>query len=228
MPSLAIFFPYFGAKYMRAPHYPAPTRDLIIEPFAGAAGYSVRHYEHDVLLIDASEVICGVWDFLIRASGSEILELPLLSPGDDVQALVIPQEAKWLLGFWCNAGSATPKRRLGRASNRRSGAWGEHVRGRLAQQVDRIRHWRVRCGDYSTAPDVPATWFVDPTYEHQGRHYPHHVTDFAKLASWCHSRRGQVLVCESEGATWLPFEPVTTVVGATHRRTTEVLWRRDA
>jgi hypothetical protein len=37
------FFSFFGSKWRVAPHYPAPERDLIIEPFAGSAGYSLRH-----------------------------------------------------------------------------------------------------------------------------------------------------------------------------------------
>lgn len=224
MTRLAVFFPYFGAKYMRAPKYPAPMHDLIIEPCAGAAGYAVRHHTKQVLLIDANEKVCGVWDYLIRASAEEIMTLPLLEPGQDIHALSVIQEAKWLMGFWCNSGSATPKRRLGRASNRRSGAWGAFVRERLARQVDSIRHWRVQHGDYSIAPDVTATWFVDPTYQEQGRHYPNRITDFDALAVWCKSRKGQVLVCESQGATWLPFAPVTTVAGSTHRITQEMLW----
>jgi len=31
--------------------------------------------------------------------------------------------------------------------------------------------------------------------------------DYERLASWCRTRKGQTIVCENEGATWLPFEP---------------------
>ena len=212
---------------MRAPKYPGPKYDLIVEPFCGAAGYAVRHHTKRVLLIDANEKVCGVWQYLIRTSAQEIRSLPLLALGEDVQTLRISQEARWLLGFWCNAGATAPRRRLGRASNSRAGAWGEFIRERLARQVDHIRHWQVLHGDYTQAPDVAATWFIDPTYEKQGHHYPHRIRDFVALATWCRSRLGQVMVCESEGATWLPFEPVTTVVGATHKKTTEMLWQHN-
>jgi hypothetical protein len=94
----------------------------------------------------------------------------------------------------------------------------------LAEQVEHIRHWKIQQGDYFLAPDARATWFIDPPYQDQGKQYQHQIDDFDRLASWCRQRQGQVLVCESEGATWLPFEPVTTVVGSTHRKTTEVLW----
>lgn len=214
---------------MRAPKYPAPLYDTIIEPFAGAAGYSVRHYSHKVILVDASESICGIWDFLIHASVAEIRALPLLEPGADVRDLAIPQEAKWLLGYWCAPGAATPRWHVVRASHRlKSGTWNEHIRDRLAAQVDSIRHWRVVHGDYTGCPDTEATWFVDPPYVDQGKHYRNRITDYGALAAWCQTRPGQTMVCESLGATWLPFEPVTTVDGASHRKTTEVLWQRHS
>lgn len=226
---LGVFFSYFGGKFMRAPHYPAPLHDTIVEPFAGAAGYSVRHYERKIILVDSSPYVCGVWRYLIGVSSADILALPLMQPGDDVADLPICQEAKWLLGFWINQGSSVPKRTMGgRASNRKFGTWGEQPRARLAAQVDFIRHWKIIEGDYTQAPDIAATWFLDPPYVGQGKQYPHSVTDFAALAAWSKARRGQVMVCESLGADWLPFEPITTVAGASHRITTEVLWRNAA
>jgi site-specific DNA-adenine methylase len=50
--SLRPFFTYTGGKYRLAPRYPEPRHNLIIEPFAGSAGYSLRHPEREVLLID--------------------------------------------------------------------------------------------------------------------------------------------------------------------------------
>ena len=210
---------------MRAPKYPAPLYDTIIEPFAGAAGYSVRHHERKVILVDASESICGIWDFLIRASAAEVRALPLLEPGQDVRDLHIPQEAKYLLGYWCAPGSATPRWRYVRRAWHRSGSWNEYTRERTATQVDHIKHWKIVHGDYTAAPDREATWFVDPPYVDHGKHYRNRITDYAALAAWCKTRPGQTLVCESLGATWLPFAPVTTVTGATNKTTTEVLWQ---
>ena len=64
-------------------------------------------------------------------------------------------------------------------------------------------------GSYHEAPDVRATWFVDPPYVGAGTHYrcSSKAIDFDHLGAWCVDRRGQVLVCENEGATWLPFAP---------------------
>ena len=54
MTELKPFFSYFGGKWRTAKHYPGPSRDLIIEPFAGSAGYSVRHPHKAVILNDLS------------------------------------------------------------------------------------------------------------------------------------------------------------------------------
>jgi len=225
-----VFFSYFGGKFMRAPHYPSPLHETIVEPFAGAAGYSVRHHERKVVLYDTSPYIAGVWRYLLRTSASEIMRLPLVVAGEDVQTLPLPQEAKWLIGFWINQGSSVPKRTAGgRRSNKRAGyyaTWGEPSRERIARQVDQIRHWRFVEADYRESPDVKATWFIDPPYEKHPNHYPHTVSDFGALADWCRSRSGQVIVCETEGASWLPFSPITTVAGTLHRNTTEVAWCR--
>ena len=149
-----------------------------------------------------------------------------MRPGDDVQDLRIPAEAKWLIGFWINQGSSMPKRTMGRRSNSRFGTWGVPARTRLAKQVQHIRHWKIIHGDYSDVSNCKATWFVDPPYVDQGKQYACKVVDYSKLAAWCRSRRGQVVVCESLGARWLPFRPVTTVAGSTHKITTEVIWHR--
>lgn len=223
-----VFFSYFGGKYMRAHRYPVPRHRTIIEPFAGAAGYSVRHHERDVILYDTSPYVAGVWRYLLRTPASEIERLPLVSPGEDVRSLPIPQEAQWLIGFWINQGSSVPKRTVGgRQSNKRAGyyaTWAEPARTRLARQVEQIRHWRFVEADYREAPDLKATWFIDPPYEKHPTHYPDRIEDFGALASWCRSRQGQTIVCETEGATWLPFTPITRVQGTLHRNTQEVAW----
>ena len=52
--------------------------------------------------------------------------------------------------------------------------------------------------------------------------------DYSALADWCHSRKGQVIVCENEGADWLPFERLCEQVGANRaKRSMEVIWHRS-
>ncbi|HEY6921951.1 MAG TPA: hypothetical protein VI653_00670 [Steroidobacteraceae bacterium] len=104
--------------------------------------------------------------------------------------------------------------------------WTPALRDRVASQVDRIRHWQIIEGDYSLAPNVPATWFIDPPYDNKaGSYYAHSKVDYAALAGWCRTRRGQVLVCENEGATWAPFETFATFKpGVNGSGSKEVLW----
>lgn len=67
------FFCFYGGKWRSAPHYQQPEFPLIIEPFAGAAGYSTRHYKHDILLVEKDIKIYLLWDFLINAEKKDIL-----------------------------------------------------------------------------------------------------------------------------------------------------------
>lgn len=50
-------------------------------------------------------------------------------------------------------------------------------------------------------------------------------------ASFCWSRKGQVMVCEQEGATWMPFRYFHTAKGNESvnggKISAEVIWRSD-
>ena len=72
-------------------------------------------------------------------------------------------------------------------------------------------------GDYRQAPDIEATWFIDPPYQTVKDGYRHGpaTIDFAELAEWCMTRKGQVIVCEGPGAEWLPFTEHRSFLGLT-------------
>ena len=202
----------------------------MIEPFAGAAGYSVRYPLCDVVLIEADPVIAGLWRWLIAAPASEVLDLPLEVP-DTVGALGLAPGPAALIGFWLNKGTASPCQRpsawMRQGLHSRS-FWGAEIRSRIADQVYAIRHWTVIEGDFAEAPDEEATYFVDPPYVGAGVHYRKRFDRHAELGEWCRSRRGQVIACENVGATWLPFEPFK-VIKATESRTggkrsAEAIW----
>lgn len=206
------FFPYYGSKWNTARYYPAPTHRTVVEPFAGSAGYATFYGGEKVILYDTDPIIAGLWSYLIGVSGRERISLPELpEPGDCVDDYNIPQEARWLIGFWLNRGSAQPKKSRTAYSSRTDRGqlnWGLRAKERIASQLDAIRSWKVVEGSFASVPDHKATWFVDPPYGEKGKYYRHGFDDYESLGPWCLTRRGQVIVCENEGAVWLPFEPL--------------------
>jgi len=212
--SLRPFWGYYGGKWRAAPRYPRPVHDIIIEPFAGAAGYSLRYADRQVVLVEKNAKVAATWRYLLRVSAAEVRALPLIRDSQTVDDLHVCEEARLLIGWRLNAAPASPCRRP--SAWMRSGVkpmvfWGEYARERIASQVDRIRHWRLIEGDYTEAPDVEATWFIDPPYIGAGKYYPTQPADFAALGRWCRTRRGQVMVCENVGAEWLPFRPFAKI-----------------
>ena len=210
--TLRPFWRYFGGKWRAAPRYPFPRHATIIEPFAGAAGYSMRYPHRRVILVEKYHVVAEIWRWLIGASEAEILSVPCVESVDDLPAGVA-QGARWLVGFSLNDANTRPCHVLSAGLRRmadtgRQCGWDEHRRARVASQANAIRHWQVIEGDYTEAPDIEATYFVDPPYQSAGRLYVHGSgsIDYAALGAWCRSRRGQVIACEADdGADWLPF-----------------------
>jgi hypothetical protein len=205
------FFRYFGGKWKLAKRYGPPKCGHVIEPFAGAAGYSVYWEPKKVTLIERNPKVYGVWKFLQRASPAELMRLPSnISHIDELPSRVCP-EAKWLIGFWFNNGLTDPavtRSNWARTPIMAARFWSESIKRRIASQVDHIRHWEIIEGSYENAPDVKAHWHIDPPYDNAaGCQYLLHTIDRGSLAKWCQSRHGWLQVCENDGATWLPFRP---------------------
>ena len=229
------FWRYYGGKWQVAPHYPAPAVWPIVEPFAGAAGYSTRHGAgREVILVDANPIIAGIWRWLIQATPDDVRAIGDIPEGGTVDDIDAPQEARWLAGFWCNDAAVAPCKRASKfalANVERGvvGGWNARARDRIAAQVPLIKRWTVVEGDYRAAPDIRATWFVDPPYQNKaGSYYPCQPDSFEALGAWCRSRRGLTIVCENEGATWLPFEPLAgrraAPTSRTGKKTVEAVW----
>lgn len=224
------FFCYFGGKWRAAPHYPKPRFNHIVEPFAGAAGYSLRYCECQVTLYEVDPKIYGIWDYLIRSTSAEIMALP--SAVSHVNEISGPQEARWLVGFWLNkattAPSLTPSAWM-RQGLRPNSQWGDAIKSRISNQVEAIRHWKILNKSYEEADGIEATWFVDPPYQAEcGRQYSFNKVDFQKLGEWCRTRKGQVIACEQSGATWLPFKDCMSIKSTEGKRgkkkSKEVIW----
>ncbi len=226
------FFGFYGGKWRDAvKHYPAPAHSTIVEPFAGGAGFSIRYAHAKVVLCDIDPIIAGVWKYLTKVSAAEILQIPDIPPGGSVDDLAIGEEARHLVGLWLNRGASRPRKtpsKWMREGMSPSSFWGARVRARLARQVPLIRHWKIYNCAYQECPVMgPATWFIDPPYQNAGKHYAHGAAgiNFDALGKWCRSRQGQVIVCENEGATWLPFERLGDVkTTRANKRSVEAVW----
>lgn len=237
--NLRPFWCYYGGKWRAAPHYPIPIHPHIIEPFAGAAGYALRYPHLQVTLVERYRVVADLWRWLIEAYPSDVMAIPIV---DDVRDLPsnVHQSARSLVGFAMNAATTAPRvtlsagaRRLrgteyGSKASRRMAGWTPERRALVASQVAAIKHWKIIEGDYSSAPDVAATWFVDPPYTgEKGAHYMAAVDDYRALATWCRARQGQVIVCENEGADWLPFTTFKLLkAGVNGTGSREVVWTK--
>lgn len=222
------FWRYYGGKWRAAARYPEPLPGLpIIEPFAGAAGYATRYgADREVLLVEKDARIAAIWRWLIRASPDDILGIPDIPDGGTVDDINAPRPARDLAGFWCNDGVAQPCKTPSVWASRKGRwfGWGDKARSRIAAHVPRIRSWVVLHGDYTAAPDCRGTWFVDPPYSTPaGRHYKHHRVNYGHLGRWCRERKGRVIVCEQEGADWLPFKPLGDIK-STRGSSKEVVW----
>jgi site-specific DNA-adenine methylase len=65
-------FSYMGSKWRIAKLYGRPSTNLVIEPFAGAACYSLYWNAPKVLLYDLNPIVAGVWKYLTKVKESEI------------------------------------------------------------------------------------------------------------------------------------------------------------
>lgn len=233
MKPLRPFFSYYGAKWRIAKTYPAPEYPVVIEPFAGSACYSLHHHDRRVVLVEKNPVLAGIWAYLVSATPAEIRRLPFLRPDQTVEDLKgIPQEARDLIGFWCCRSGAAPAKGPNawmkkHAEGYPGSFWGPRAKERIASQVEAIRHWEIWQGDYRECLNRvnPATYFVDPPYQEAGKFYTYgpDQLDYPALAEWCRTRNGQVIVCENEGANWLPFQPHKEIWG-TRKKSKEVVW----
>jgi site-specific DNA-adenine methylase len=218
-------FPFYGSKWRDAKRYPRPN-GLVIEPFAGSAGYSTFWMPEKVKLFDIDPIIVAVWDYLIHVKPAEIRRLPDLEVGQNVDTLNLPQEARWLIGFWLNRGSAQPKKTktaFSARTDRQQLVWSERARDRIAAEVEGVRDWTITHSSYADITETKATWFIDPPYVDKGRYYRFHDIDYTALGAWCLERQGQSIVCEQEGAAWMHFNHLASIK-STKGRSSEVVY----
>jgi len=223
---------YYGSKNKIVKRYPLPKYDLIIEPFAGAAWYSVLHRNKNVLLNEKYEVVYDIWNWLIKEASSElILDNADFYKGQDISEIDLDEAHKNLIGFCINRGSVAPKNIVQKwscqvASKSNWASTTNFSLKRIANLLPEIKHWQVQFGDYNNLPNIEATWFIDPPYQFGGEHYSVNDVDYSCLADWCKTREGQVIVCENTKANWLPFKPFAEIQGQ-RVKTTEAIWANE-
>lgn len=215
---------YYGSKRSMAKYYPHPRHKKIIEPFAGAAAYSLLHWRGDVLLVDKYPVIVKLWQWLQKQEPEDIDRLPRLKEGQRVSELGLCEEASYLLGFFAHNGMESPRDKASSGHTARPNRMNYRLNF-IASNLYKIRHWEIVCDDYRNIPNQEATWFIDPPYQFGGEHYVMNNKgwDYGELATWSRAREGQVIVCENTRAGWMPFVPVSEMQGIKHK-TTEAMW----
>jgi len=227
-------FYYYGAKNRYAKRYPAPQHSLIVEPFAGSAGYAMRHLEQDgglrAVLVEKDPRVAELWRRLLGMSPEEVESYPLPDVGDRTTDYFI----------MCSAASnALAKCKTFKVTERAATEF-RRMRRRVARILRAVRgRVEVIEGDYTRAPNDEATWFIDPPYQvpadsasraanPAGMGYARGCDassmDYRRLARWCRSRRGQVIVCEYASATWLPFRPLVNAQNASGKKHLEGVW----
>lgn len=232
-------FAYYGAKHGLARRYPAPAHDTIVEPFAGSAGYSVFHAARvdRVMLFDADAAVVALWHRVLAMTTEDLDAI------DD--AIHAERTTDPILGGM--AGSSTLHATLGGTSRqitpRMRTDWPK-VRRRFERTMPHLHKFSITHGTYDTAPDIEATWHIDPPYQpillnsnrtlndQAGNAYRHGADgiDYDALGEWCRTRRGLVMVCEQSPAAWLPFFPLAhqgNGAGVGGARRLEVIWRND-
>jgi hypothetical protein len=210
-------FSYYGSKSKVVHLYPKPKFGKIIEPFAGSARYSLKYFDRDVLLVDKWDVIVKVWRYLQQASPADVMGLPEPAYKESIEQYPLAEGERLLLGFLVARGVAHPQKIVQQFSDIPA------AKKQIAEQLYKIKHWKIIQGDYADIENQEATWFIDPPYQFGGEHYHERGVSYTSLAGWCKSRDGHVVVCENTKADWMPFYSMFDMAGA-YSTTTEAIW----
>ena len=200
---------YYGGKGMLAHKYPKPRYKTIIEPFAGGAAYSLRYYNHDVILCDTNKNTCAVWDYIINTDANTDIIPDSVDPGYDISVLIDKSHhsgLSWLLRMACNLGTGGTDKKTKTVTHFAAKHWRRNTITKIKHWNERISHWTIINCSYDQMDNIDGAWFIDPPYQHQGMLYKNSIINYKHLSDWSLRRRGQVIVFEMEGAKWLPFD----------------------
>ncbi len=213
-------FYYYGRKKQIAKHYPEPEFGTIIEPFAGAASYSLysSNWTRRVILVERDRRVAEIWRWLINsATEQSILALPGLKVGERSTEFLQIVHAATKMAFKYKRIKVTPVLERNWEISKRV----------MAASIHKVRHWTIIEDDYTAAPDTEATWFIDPPYKSgPGEGYEHGSSkmNYKALASWARKRKGQVICCEGAFGDYLPFAPLLELAGVAGKRSKEMIY----
>jgi hypothetical protein len=231
-------FKHFGSKWLSARTLPPPEHPRIVEPFAGGAGYSLRHTTLNVYLAEADGHVYDLWQWLIeQATEQAIRDIPIdLPEGTDIRSLSLSEGQQLLLKHWQRTNNVGNCWTVSPWGNK-PGQWTANTRARVASEFHEVKHWKMLGRDaffWLEKFDIEATWFIDPSYQfnYQYRQPP---VDYLALAALVQQKRGQRIVCEAvcpktgDVPTWLPFKPFGERVTSRRKSTNnhhskELLW----
>lgn len=224
-------FYFYGGKRRLARAYPGPKHKVVVEPFAGSAAYSVLHLGargsivERAILIEKDPRVCEIWEQLLAMEPEEVLNYPIPEAGDRTSDFLLM--------------TAACSNRIARTAEMRVTKRMPVVIKRMLRQIAAVLpdvkgKVEIIQGDYSEAPDIEATWFIDPPYHVNGRPQSRGMgyaegcnsasLNYPALGEWCRARRGQKIVCEQAGADWLKFEHLRWARDSIGNKAAEVVW----
>lgn len=217
-------FKWFGSKWLASKLYPAPEHDVIFEPFAGSAGYSLRHHEKRVVIWEANANLNMLWSWLIdHATSADVLEIPLGLPiGTDITGLGLQLGQALLLKHWQrtnNVGDCWTVSPWGD----KPGQWTANTRARVAEELHAVKHWKLE----ELRPDRAGTYFIDPPYLYNYRYCFKTAFDHQGLVEKLKMipSPSQIIVCEAacqktgRVPDYLPFEPFARRITSRRKKT---------
>lgn len=216
-------FYYYGRKKQIAKYYPLPSYDTIIEPFAGSAAYSLYkdNWKKNVILVEKDEKVYDIWKWLIEdATEKDILNLPELKVGDKSSEFLHIVHAATKMAFHFKTIKVTSVLERNWNISRRI----------FSENLYKIKHWQIINDDYTSAPDIEATWFIDPPYKGEaGLGYRHSskLLNYENLAKWIFARKGEVICCEGKEGDYLPFRPLVDLKGVAGKVNKEMIYHRN-
>jgi site-specific DNA-adenine methylase len=216
-------FYYYGRKKQIVNYYPDANFDTIVEPFAGSAAYSLNgdNWKKNIILVEKDKRVAGLWKWLIyEATPDEIREMPDLKVGEKSSDFLHILHAATKMAFYYKTIKVTPVlARNWRISKRY-----------MANNVFKVKHWTIICGEYTDAPNIKATWFIDPPYKKEsgmGYKYGSDLIDYRQLAEWALNRKGELIFCEGEHGDYLPFRPLKDSKGVAGKTSKEVIFYKS-